>query len=134
MRKRELIKQSKLLKIKTKILLNFFNKKYGLKFGEFNNTTGTERFNQPRLVMGFIILFRYLPQQIIYKMYNTILFSISFFSINLFHIWLGRRRSARKSGISRTKRKSGLLPTFCCQPTKFVFFSFHHFLLRFFTF
>ena len=47
MRKRELIKQSKLLKIKSKILLNFFNKKYGLRFGEFNNTiaTGTERVN-----------------------------------------------------------------------------------------
>ena len=42
-RKWELIKQSKLLKIKSKILSNFFNEKYGLKLGEFNNTTGTER-------------------------------------------------------------------------------------------
>ena len=35
MRKRELIKGSKLLKIKNKIFLNLFNEKYGLKFGEF---------------------------------------------------------------------------------------------------
>ena len=39
----ELIKQSKLLKIKSKILSNFFNEKYGLQLGEFNNKTGTER-------------------------------------------------------------------------------------------
>ena len=39
----ELIKQSKLLKIKKKILSNLFNEKYGLKLGEFNKTTGTER-------------------------------------------------------------------------------------------
>ena len=45
MRKGELIKQSKLLKIKSKILSNLVNKKYGLKLGEFNNTTGTERVN-----------------------------------------------------------------------------------------
>ena len=43
MRKWELIKQSELLEIKSKILLNLFNKKYELKLGEFNNTTGTER-------------------------------------------------------------------------------------------
>ena len=43
MRKRELIKQSKLLTIESKILSNFSNKKYGLMLGEFNNTTGTER-------------------------------------------------------------------------------------------
>ena len=36
-------KKSKLLKIKSKILSNLFNEKYGLKLGEFNNTTGTER-------------------------------------------------------------------------------------------
>ena len=45
MRKWELIKQSKLLKIKSKILSNLFNEKYGLKFGEFNNTTWNERVN-----------------------------------------------------------------------------------------
>ena len=45
MRKCELIKQSKLLKIETKILSILFNEKYGLKQGEFNNTTGTERVN-----------------------------------------------------------------------------------------
>ena len=43
MRKRKLIKQSKLLKINSKILSNLFNEKYGLKLGEFNYTTGTER-------------------------------------------------------------------------------------------
>ena len=45
MRKWELIKQNKLLKIKSKILSNLFNEKYGLKLWEFNNTTGTERVN-----------------------------------------------------------------------------------------
>ena len=35
MRRWELIKQSKLLKIKSKILINLFNEKYGLKLGEF---------------------------------------------------------------------------------------------------
>ena len=34
--------QSKLV-IKSIILSNLFNGKYGLKLGEFNNTTGTER-------------------------------------------------------------------------------------------
>ena len=43
MRKRELIKQNKLLKITSKILPNLFKEKYRLKLGEFNNTTGTER-------------------------------------------------------------------------------------------
>ena len=43
MRKWELIKQSKQLKIKSQILSNLFNEKYGLKLEEFNNTTGTER-------------------------------------------------------------------------------------------
>ena len=45
MRKRELIRQSTLLKIKSKILSSLFNKKYGLMLREFNNTTGTERVN-----------------------------------------------------------------------------------------
>ena len=39
----ELIKQSKLLKIKSNILSDLFNEKYGHKLGEFNYTTGTER-------------------------------------------------------------------------------------------
>ena len=43
MRKWELIKQSQLLKIKSQILSNLFNEKYGLRLGEFKNTTGTER-------------------------------------------------------------------------------------------
>ena len=38
MRKYGLIKQSKLLKIKSKILSNLFNEKHGLKLGDFNNT------------------------------------------------------------------------------------------------
>ena len=46
MRKWELIKQSKLLKIKCKILSNLFNEKYGFNLGEFNNTTSTERVKQ----------------------------------------------------------------------------------------
>ena len=37
MRKWEVIKHSKLLKIKSKILSNLFNEKYGNKLGEFNN-------------------------------------------------------------------------------------------------
>ena len=51
MRKRELIKQSKLMNIKNKILKNLFKEKYGLKLGEFNNTvrTGTERVKLQRL-------------------------------------------------------------------------------------
>ena len=43
MRKWELIKQSQLLMIKSQILSNLFNEKYGLRLGEFKNTTGTER-------------------------------------------------------------------------------------------
>ena len=43
MRKWELIKQSQLLKIKSYILSTLFNEKYGLRLGEFKNTTGTER-------------------------------------------------------------------------------------------
>ena len=46
MRKGELIKQNRLLKVKIKILSNLFSEKYGLKLGEFHNTTGTERVNQ----------------------------------------------------------------------------------------
>ena len=49
MSKWELIEQSKLLKIKSNILSNLFNEKYGLKLGEFNNTTGTERVNEPSI-------------------------------------------------------------------------------------
>ena len=45
MRKWEVIKQSQLLKIKSQILSNLFNEKYGLRLGEFINTTGNERVN-----------------------------------------------------------------------------------------
>ena len=45
MRKWELIKQSQLLKIKSQILSNLFTEKYGLRLGEFRDTTGTERVN-----------------------------------------------------------------------------------------
>ena len=41
-----MIKESKLLKIKSKILSNLFSEKYGLKLGEFNNITGTERVKE----------------------------------------------------------------------------------------
>ena len=40
-----MIKQSKLLVIKSKILSDLLNEKYGLKLGEFDNTTETERLN-----------------------------------------------------------------------------------------
>ena len=55
MRKWELIKQSQLLKIKSQILSNLFNEKYGLRLGEFKNTTGTERvkFSDHDLVWNF---------------------------------------------------------------------------------
>ena len=33
--------------MKSKILSNLFDEKYGFKLGEFNNTTGTERVNLP---------------------------------------------------------------------------------------
>ena len=36
-------KKNKLLKIKKKIFSKFFNERYELKLGDFNNTTGTER-------------------------------------------------------------------------------------------
>ena len=52
MRKWELIKQSKLLVIKSKILSNLLNEKHGLKLGEFNNTTGTERVN---IILFFLL-------------------------------------------------------------------------------
>ena len=52
MRKWELIKQSQLLKIKSQILSNLFNEKYGLRLGEFKNTTGTERGKIPGGVVG----------------------------------------------------------------------------------
>ena len=42
MRKWELIKQSQILKIKSQILSNLFNEKYGLRLWELKNTTGTE--------------------------------------------------------------------------------------------
>ena len=45
MRKWELIKQGMLRKIKGEIFLDLFNEKYGLKLGEFDNSTGTERVN-----------------------------------------------------------------------------------------
>ena len=37
--------RTKQLKSKSTILSNLFNEKYGLKLGEFQNTTGTERVN-----------------------------------------------------------------------------------------
>ena len=52
MRKWELIKQSKLLKINSKFPANLFNEKYGLELEEFNHTTGTERINISKNVFG----------------------------------------------------------------------------------
>ena len=45
-------KQSKLLKMRSKILSNLFNKKYEPKLGEFNNTTGTERVEKERKILN----------------------------------------------------------------------------------
>ena len=43
----QLIKQSKLLKIKSNILSKLFKKKYGLQLGEFNNTHEICIFSSP---------------------------------------------------------------------------------------
>ena len=43
MRKWELIKQNNLMEFKSKILSNLLNENNGLKLGEVNNTTATER-------------------------------------------------------------------------------------------
>ena len=56
MRKWQLIKQNKLVKIKSKILSTLFHEKYGPKFGEFNNTTGTERVKVYSMTIKFISL------------------------------------------------------------------------------
>ena len=40
-----MIKQSKQLEITNTIPSNLFNERYGLKLGEFSNTTGIERVN-----------------------------------------------------------------------------------------
>ena len=48
------IDQSQLLKIKSKILSNLFNEKYGLKFGELSNSTGTERV-EGQFVLTFVL-------------------------------------------------------------------------------
>ena len=54
MRKWELIKQSKLLKIKSKIFSDLFYEKYRLKFGEFNNTFGTEKVNHVNVLLDVV--------------------------------------------------------------------------------
>ena len=60
MRQCELIKESKLLKIKSKILSNLFSEKYGLNLEEFNNTAGTERVNIIIMVTIIIIMKQYV--------------------------------------------------------------------------
>ena len=52
-----MIKQSQLPKIKSQILSNLFNEKYGLRLGEFKNTTGTERVNLVLPTIGDVIYF-----------------------------------------------------------------------------
>ena len=47
-------KQSKLLSIKTKILSNLFNEKYGLELGEFNSTAGTEKVKLSIISIGHL--------------------------------------------------------------------------------
>ena len=56
MSKWELIEQSKLLKIKSNILSNLFKEKYGLRLGEFNNSTGTERVKELPTLVAFFLL------------------------------------------------------------------------------
>ena len=51
----ELIKQSQLLKIKSQILSNLFNEKYGLRLGEFKHTNGTERV-KTQIIVSFAAL------------------------------------------------------------------------------
>ena len=46
-----------LLKIRIKILLNLFSDKYGLKLGEFYNTTGTERVKVWQKIFCWNVLF-----------------------------------------------------------------------------
>ena len=58
----ELIKQSQLLKIKSQILSNLFNEKYGLGLGEFKNTTGTERVNWPEWKQYESVLIRVISK------------------------------------------------------------------------
>ena len=53
-----MIKQSQLLKIKSQILSNLFNEKYGLRLGEFNNTTGTERVIHVLIRMDNLLVVR----------------------------------------------------------------------------
>ena len=60
MRKWELIKQSPLLKIKSQILSDLFNEKYGLRLGEFKNTTGTERVKGKVVQLLYIVTVIYV--------------------------------------------------------------------------
>ena len=66
MRNCELIKQSKVLKIKIKILINLFNDKSGLKLGEFNNTSGIERVKK-MLAMHVIWVSGVITNQLSYR-------------------------------------------------------------------
>ena len=62
MRKWELIKQSKQLKIKSKIISNLFNEKYGLKLKEFNHITWTERIKAtlyPKTIFSLLLVILY---------------------------------------------------------------------------
>ena len=53
--------ERKLLNVKSKILSNFFNEKYGLKLGEFNSTTGTERVKPYRNVRSIAFILFEIP-------------------------------------------------------------------------
>ena len=62
-----------LLKIKRKILSYLFNEKYGLKLGEFNNTTGTERVNLCFLKTAYCIHSMYIFSYVLFnsQVYET---------------------------------------------------------------
>ena len=62
-RKWELTKQSKPLKIKSKILSNLFSEKYKLKLGEFINTTGNERVKRDNKFLSYPGYVPYLRTQ-----------------------------------------------------------------------
>ena len=76
--KMRLIKQSQLLKIKSQIPSNLFNEKYGLRLGEFKNTTGTERINRYHCMVSLLItttsplaILKLLIQPLRYLNYST---------------------------------------------------------------
>ena len=84
MRKWQLIKQSKLPKINSKILSNLFNEKYELKLGEFKNTTGTEMVKDWPVYPHYCLFLRVRELQLFFLYSNC-----SFHSLHSDHQWVG---------------------------------------------